>query len=187
MLQVFSSRCCKSSPDIAYTCMLQTYFSCGFRCFIRLLQVFHQNVAYMFAVVFKCFSGVFASVSDVYFKCFICLLCMLQLLHLDVSKDRSGVAHGICVGSDWRCEQRLVRRRPATRTLAHKPDALGCSLTRCTVPSYTSALDGRPNSSKSVCKTDDSHAHYAVDCTCSAWLMRNRNLPAFPMTSCTNA
>jgi hypothetical protein len=94
MLQVCSSRCCKSSPDVAYTCMLQAYFSCGFMCFIRLLQAFHQNVAYMFAVVFKCFSGVFASVSNAYFKCFICLLCMLQLLHLDVSKDRSGLHMG---------------------------------------------------------------------------------------------
>jgi hypothetical protein len=132
MLQVFSSICCKSSPDVAYTCMLQAYFSCGFRCFIRLLQVFHQNVAYMFAVVFKYFSSVFASVSDACFKCFTCLLCMLQLLHLDVSKGRSGVAHGIRVGSGWRCERRLVRRRPAIRALAHKPDALGCSLTHCT-------------------------------------------------------
>jgi hypothetical protein len=27
------------------------------------------------------------------------------------------------------------------------------------VPSYASALDGRPDASKSVCKIDDSHAH----------------------------
>jgi hypothetical protein len=40
----------------------------------------------MFCNGFKCFSGVFASVSDAYFKCYIVLRRMLQLLHLDVSK-----------------------------------------------------------------------------------------------------
>jgi hypothetical protein len=39
----------------------------------------------MFAMIFKCFSRVSASVSDTCFKCFICFF-MLQVLHLDVSK-----------------------------------------------------------------------------------------------------
>jgi hypothetical protein len=48
----------------------------------------------MFAMIFKCFSGVqvfqthVSSVSPVFF-------CMLQLLHLDIFINRSGVAHGM--------------------------------------------------------------------------------------------
>jgi hypothetical protein len=37
-------------------------------------------------MVFKCFLGVFVSVSDVCFKCFICLQSILQVLHLDILK-----------------------------------------------------------------------------------------------------
>jgi len=49
----------------------------------------------MFAMVFKCFSGVFASVSDTCFKCFICLF---SILYLNVSKiDR--VLHMDAVGN----------------------------------------------------------------------------------------
>jgi hypothetical protein len=40
----------------------------------------------MFAMVSKCFSGVFASVSDTYLKCFICFFCMMKMLRLDVLK-----------------------------------------------------------------------------------------------------
>jgi hypothetical protein len=52
---------------------------------------------HMYAMVFKYFSGIFATVSDACFKCFMCLFfCMLQLLHLDVSKvDR--VLHMRCM------------------------------------------------------------------------------------------
>jgi hypothetical protein len=55
----------------------------------------------MFAMVFKCFLGVFASALDVCFKCFICLQTYVAnvALHLDVSKVDRGVAHGMCVGS----------------------------------------------------------------------------------------
>jgi hypothetical protein len=38
--------------------------------------VFHLDVA----MVFKCFSGVFASVSDAYFKCFICFLLYVAIV-----------------------------------------------------------------------------------------------------------
>jgi hypothetical protein len=54
----------------------------------------------MFAMVFKCFSGVFVSVSDVFFKCFICLLLYVATVVCRCFKSRSGVAHGIYVGSD---------------------------------------------------------------------------------------
>jgi hypothetical protein len=47
----------------------------------------------MFTIVFK-FSGVFASVLDACFKCFICIL-LLQILHLNVSKVNRSVAHGM--------------------------------------------------------------------------------------------
>jgi hypothetical protein len=41
----------------------------------------------MFAMISNVFIGVFTSVSDAYFKCFICLdTYMLQVLHLDVTK-----------------------------------------------------------------------------------------------------
>jgi hypothetical protein len=86
MLQVFYLDVAKVDLDIAYTCMLQAYV---FKCF----KVFHMYVCkcficmlHMFAMVFKCFSGVFASVSDACFKCFIYLFCMLQLLHLNILK-----------------------------------------------------------------------------------------------------
>jgi hypothetical protein len=52
-------------------------------CFIRLLQVFHLDVAYV-CNGFEVFSSrVFASVSDACFKYFIDFVCCL---HLDVSK-----------------------------------------------------------------------------------------------------
>jgi hypothetical protein len=39
-----------------------------------------------FTMAFHVFSDIFASVSDVYFKCFIFFIRMLQVLRLDVSK-----------------------------------------------------------------------------------------------------
>jgi hypothetical protein len=37
----------KVDLDVAYTCMLQMYFSSGFRCFKHLLEVFYLDVAYV--------------------------------------------------------------------------------------------------------------------------------------------
>jgi hypothetical protein len=54
--------------SICFKCF-QMFYSYVCECFTWML--------YMFAMVFKCFSGVFTSVSFV-------LFCMLQLLHLDV-------------------------------------------------------------------------------------------------------
>jgi hypothetical protein len=63
--------------------MFQVFSGVSYVC----LQLFYWMLN-MFTMIFKCFSGVFTSVSYAYFKCFICiyLLFMLQLLHLNVSK-----------------------------------------------------------------------------------------------------
>jgi hypothetical protein len=65
----------------------------------------------MFAMVFKCFSGVFASVSDACFKCFIYLLLYVATVVSGCFKNRSRVAHGMRVGS-------VRRREPAAGALA---------------------------------------------------------------------
>ena len=69
----------------------------------------------MFAMVFKCFSDVFASVSDACFKCFIYLLLYVVTVASGCLSSRSGVAHGMRVGSGWRCG-------PATVALALEPE-----------------------------------------------------------------
>jgi hypothetical protein len=45
------------------------------------------------AMVFKCFMCFFASVSDAYFKCFICLQMYVVNVSSGYFKNRSGVAH----------------------------------------------------------------------------------------------
>jgi hypothetical protein len=86
-LQVFCLDVVKVDLDVAYTCMLHAYFSSVFRCFHAYVYKCFIWMLHMFAIVFKCFSGVSASVSDAYFKCFIYLFFgMLQLLYLDISK-----------------------------------------------------------------------------------------------------
>jgi hypothetical protein len=54
---------------------------------------------HIFAMVFKCFSDVFASVSDTCFKYFICLLLYVVTIASRCFKSRPGVAHGMCVGN----------------------------------------------------------------------------------------
>jgi hypothetical protein len=54
----------------------------------------------MFAMVLKKNSGIFASVSGVCSKCFICLLLYVTTVASRCFKSRSGVAHGINVESD---------------------------------------------------------------------------------------
>jgi hypothetical protein len=63
---------------------------------LGVLQVFHLDIAYVCNNI-QVFSGVFASVSDICFMCFVYLLCMLQLLHLNVSK----VDWGLPMGCVW--------------------------------------------------------------------------------------
>ena len=89
--------------------MLQVFYmhvaSICFECF----QVFHTYVCkcfiwmlHMFAMVFNCFSGVFASVSDACFKCFICLLLYATTVASGHFKSRSGVAHRMRMGDGRR-------------------------------------------------------------------------------------
>ena len=75
-------------------------------CCKHMFQVFHTYVCkcfimmlYMFAMVFKCFSGVFASVSDACFKCFIYLLLYVATVVSGCFKSKSDVTHGIRMGS----------------------------------------------------------------------------------------
>jgi hypothetical protein len=66
---------------------------CLFRCcicFTHMLQVFYMDVAYV--LVLQCFSCVFASVSDICFKCFICLQTYVVNVAFGCSKSRLCVA-----------------------------------------------------------------------------------------------
>ena len=83
----------------------------------------------MFVMVFTCVLGVVASVSDTYFKCFICLFCILQMLYRNVLKvDRvlhmgyawepAGYANGVqgSVGDVWSGAGPLLMRSLASPT-----------------------------------------------------------------------
>jgi hypothetical protein len=62
-------------------------------CFTHMLQVFYLDVAYVFAMVFQVFSGIFTSVADTCFKGFICLHTYVANISSECFKSRSGVAH----------------------------------------------------------------------------------------------
>jgi hypothetical protein len=120
MLQVFHL-------DVAYTCMLQAYVSSVLgisyvccKCFIWMLQVFHLDVACVlqwFSSVFRCFHKCFRRLFQVFhLLSFIC-----STVASECFKCRSGVAHGMRVGSGWRRGQRLRRHGPAAGALAHSP------------------------------------------------------------------
>jgi hypothetical protein len=67
MLQVFLSGCCKSrSGCCVYMYITSVYFKCS-RCFIRLLQVFHLDIAYVCNGYWlsSVFLGVVQSVSNI--------------------------------------------------------------------------------------------------------------------------
>jgi hypothetical protein len=146
------SGCCKNRSGC---CIYMHVASICFKCF----QVFHMYVyeyfiwmLHMFAMVFKCFSDVFTSVSDacfkcsicrllyvatatsecfdVCFKCFICLLLYVAIVTSGCFKSRSGVTHGMSVRSGrrrGRCSGR--RGPPLVRSLASLTRyALVCSL-----------------------------------------------------------
>jgi hypothetical protein len=89
MFQVFYIDVAKVSIDVAYTCMLQEYFSsvsgvsyihCNcfkcFRCFIHMLQVFQTYVSSVFSSVSDVCGKCFSTVSNVCCKCFIWMLQM---------------------------------------------------------------------------------------------------------------
>ena len=119
------SSCCKSGSR----CCI--YMHVASICFKR-FQVFHTYVCkrliwmlHMFAMVFKCFSGVFASVSDACFKYFICLLLYVATVKSRYFKSRSRVGHRMRMGNGRRHGRRLERCGPAAGALAHKPYAAG--------------------------------------------------------------
>ena len=74
----------------------QTYVA---NVFIWMLHMFHTYVVSVlsrccvcFTMVFKCVSCVFASVSDAFFKCFICLQTYIASVAYGCFKSRSGIA-----------------------------------------------------------------------------------------------
>ena len=77
MLQVFYL-------DVAYTCMLQAYVSSVFRCFMRMFASVLSGC--WFAIVFKCFQAFSQLFQTLVLSVLFVFFCMLQLLHLDVSK-----------------------------------------------------------------------------------------------------
>jgi hypothetical protein len=68
---------------------------------LRCLQVFHLDIEYI-CNDFQLFSGIFISVLDALFKCFICVLLYVAIVSFGCFKNRPGVAHGMRVGSGWR-------------------------------------------------------------------------------------
>ena len=77
MFQIFHLFQTNIASVLSGCCIYMHVASICFKCF----QLFYTYVykyfiwmLHMFAMVFKCFSGVFVSVSNAYFKCFICLL-----------------------------------------------------------------------------------------------------------------
>jgi len=76
---VFLDVCCKCVYlDVAYV----SYICC--KCFIWMLRMFYNG--------FQVFLGVFTSVSDSCFKCFICLQTYVPSVTSGCFKNRSGVA-----------------------------------------------------------------------------------------------
>jgi hypothetical protein len=84
MLQLFHLDCKSRSGCCIYMHVASVCYKC-FMCFIRTLQVFHLDVAYV-CNDFQVFPRCFASVSDVCCKCFSCFRHMLQVFHLGDAK-----------------------------------------------------------------------------------------------------
>jgi hypothetical protein len=99
------------------------------------LQVFHLDVAY-FTMICNCFSSVFASVLNVCFKCFICLLLYVATVASRCFKGRLGVARRMRVGSGR-------RRGTTTGALPHEPDTLGAHSLPVRVGSGSGQWHGR--------------------------------------------
>ena len=82
VLAIFLDVCCKCVYlDVAYV----SHICC--KHFIWMLRMFYM--------VFKCFSGVFASVLDRCFTCFICLQTYIASVASGCFKSRSGVASSL--------------------------------------------------------------------------------------------
>jgi hypothetical protein len=132
MLQVFYLDVVKVDLDVAYTCMLQAYV---FKYFSGVFIRMFASVSCGFCIYLQYCSGVFASVLDACFKCFICLLLYVAMVASRYFKSRSGVTHRIRVGSSrWR-GRRLGRCKPTVGALLREPDALGA----CSLPVWTTS------------------------------------------------
>jgi hypothetical protein len=88
-LQLFHADVAKVDQDVAYVAMVVHVCCKGLSpmfhlCFIWMLQVYYLDIAYVFAIIFKCFPGDFlqvflklvSSVSSAFRY-------MMQVLHLD--------------------------------------------------------------------------------------------------------
>jgi hypothetical protein len=110
----------KVDLDIAYTCMLQAYFSNGFRCFASVLSGCSIYLQW-FQVFFRCFC-----------KCFKRMFQVFYLSSLYVITVAYGCFKSIR-GCTWDAHGKWLEVRAtfgAARALARKPNALGCSLAR---------------------------------------------------------
>jgi hypothetical protein len=104
-----SYECCKVDWDIAYIAMvvhvcckllfpyffkrlLQVCLSWCYVCFTHMCASVLSRYCVCFCKDFKCFSGVFLSVSDTCFKCFICLQTYVVSFASECFESRSGVA-----------------------------------------------------------------------------------------------
>jgi hypothetical protein len=86
----------KINLDVAYTgCK---HMLSVFRCFIRMFASVLFGCCICLQWFSNVFLGVFTSVLDACFKCFICLLSYVATVASGCFKSRSGVAHGIRVG-----------------------------------------------------------------------------------------
>jgi hypothetical protein len=122
MLQVFHPHVVKVDLHVTFTCMLQAYFQVVSGVSYIYCKYFIWML-YLFAMIFKYFSGVFCKCFRRMFKVFHLPSLYVVTVASEYVKSRSGVAHEMSVGSDW-------RRGPAARVLARKPNTLGCSLAR---------------------------------------------------------
>jgi hypothetical protein len=127
------SGCCKSR----YECCIHMHVtSVYFKCF----QVFHTYACkcfiwmlHIFAMIFKCFLDVFASVSDTCFRCFICLFFLyIATVVSRCFKSRLSVVNRMRVGNGrqrgrrpgWRA-RRPGWDEPTAGALSREPDTTG--------------------------------------------------------------
>jgi hypothetical protein len=159
MLQVFYL-------DVAYTCMLQTYVFKFFQVFVTYVGKCVIWMLHMFRMVFKCFLGVFASVSNACFDCFICLILYVATITSGCFKKIGCYTWDAC--EKWLAARATFRAAWATsgatratskavqahcrcaRSRTQRALALARSL--CGHLPDASAQIGRPGASKSVLK-----------------------------------
>jgi hypothetical protein len=88
--RMLQARILNVSSVFFYVCCKCVYLDVTYA-FTYMMQVFYLNVAYVY-IVFKCFSGVFANVSDACFKSFICFQTYVTIVASGCFKTKSSVA-----------------------------------------------------------------------------------------------